>query len=51
MPTGDWTEEQSARRIRPAAEWRAAGDYEDIRYETAEELDALCKRFEVSNGA
>jgi naphthoate synthase len=36
MPSGDWTEEQSARRIRPAAEWTRAGDYEDIRYETAD---------------
>jgi naphthoate synthase len=31
-----WTEEQSARRIRPAADWEEAGEYEDIRYETAE---------------
>ena len=36
MPSGDWTEEQSARRIRPAAEWTRAGEYEDIRYETAD---------------
>ena len=30
-----WTEEQSRREIRPAADWRPAGDYEDIRYATA----------------
>jgi naphthoate synthase len=36
MPSGDWTEEQAARRIRPAAEWTPAGDYEDIRYETSD---------------
>jgi naphthoate synthase len=31
-----WTEEQSARSIRPAADWQEAGEYEDIRYELAE---------------
>ena len=31
-----WTEEQSRRRIRPAADWQPAGDYEDIRYELAD---------------
>ncbi len=31
-----WTEEQSRRKIRPAAAWSGAGAYEDIRYETAE---------------
>jgi len=36
MPSGDWTEEQAARRIRPAAEWTPAGEYEDIRYETSD---------------
>jgi naphthoate synthase len=36
MPSGDWTEQQAARRIRPAAEWHPAGDFEDIRYETAD---------------
>ena len=36
MPTGDWTEEQAARRIRAAADWVPAGEYEDIRYETAD---------------
>ena len=33
---GGWAEEQAARAIRPAADWRAAGEYEDIRYELAE---------------
>jgi len=36
MPSGDWTEEQAARRIRPAAEWTPAGEYEDIRFETSD---------------
>jgi naphthoate synthase len=36
MPSGDWTEQQAARTIRPAADWKPAGDFEDIRYETAE---------------
>jgi naphthoate synthase len=38
MATQDttWADEQARRTIRPAAEWRAAGDYGDIRYEVAE---------------
>jgi naphthoate synthase len=31
-----WTAEQGGRTIAPGADWQAAGDYEDIRYETAE---------------
>jgi naphthoate synthase len=34
--TESWTEQQAGRRIRPAADWQQAGDYEDIRYELAE---------------
>jgi naphthoate synthase len=32
----EWAREQEARSIRRGAEWRRAGEYEDIRYETAE---------------
>ena len=35
MATREWTEEQAQRRVRPAADWRAEGDYTDIRYEVA----------------
>ena len=36
MAATDWTSEQLSRAIAPAADWQAAGDYGDIRYETAE---------------
>ncbi|MGI8945753.1 MAG: 1,4-dihydroxy-2-naphthoyl-CoA synthase [Thermoleophilaceae bacterium] len=36
MAADDWTTEQQARSIAPAADWHAAGEYEDIRYETAD---------------
>ena len=36
MAATDWNREQEARSIAPGAEWRAAGEYEDIRYETAD---------------
>jgi naphthoate synthase len=42
--------EQSNRTIRPAADWRAAGDYEDIRYELAEGIAKITiDRAEVRN--
>jgi naphthoate synthase len=31
-----WAEEQGRREIRPGADWKGAGEYEDIRYETAD---------------
>jgi naphthoate synthase len=36
MAATDWTREQEARQIAPAADWQPAADYGDIRYETAE---------------
>ncbi|HEX2162089.1 MAG TPA: 1,4-dihydroxy-2-naphthoyl-CoA synthase [Thermoleophilaceae bacterium] len=33
---GDWAAEQARRSIAAGAEWQRAGDYEDIRYETAD---------------
>src|ERR671912_1777633 len=45
-----WAEEQGRRRIRPAADWRPAGDYEDIRYELAEGIAKITiDRPEVRN--
>jgi len=45
-----WTEEQERRSIRPAADWKRSGDYEDIRYETAEGIAKLTiDRPEVRN--
>jgi naphthoate synthase len=35
MPATDWTAQQQSRAIAPAAEWIPAGEYSDIRYETA----------------
>jgi naphthoate synthase len=50
MPSGDWTEQQAARRIRPAADWQGAGDFEDIRYETADRIAKITiDRPEVRN--
>ncbi len=36
MAATDWTAEQQRRSIAPGADWRATGEYEDIRYETAD---------------
>jgi naphthoate synthase len=47
---GGWAEEQAARAIRPATDWRAAGEYEDIRYELAEGIAKITiDRPEVRN--
>jgi naphthoate synthase len=47
---GGWAEEQAARAIRPAADWRAVGEYEDIRYELAEGIAKITiDRPEVRN--
>jgi len=34
--SGDWAAEQAKRSIAPGADWRPGGEYEDIRYETAD---------------
>src|SRR2546430_139553 len=34
--SAEWNRDQEARTIAPAAAWTAVGEYEDIRYETAE---------------
>ena len=36
MAATDWTHEQEGRSIAPGAEWQPAGEYEDIRFETAD---------------
>jgi naphthoate synthase len=48
--SGDWAAEQAKRSIAPGAEWRPAGDYDDIRYETAEGIAKITiDRPEVRN--
>jgi len=50
MTATDWTREQEARSIAPAANWRQSGDYADIRYETAEGIAKITiDRPEVRN--
>ena len=50
MAATDWTAEQERRAIAPGADWRAAGEYGDIRYETAEGIAKITiDRPEVRN--
>jgi naphthoate synthase len=50
MATKEWTEQQARRVIRPAADWQAAADYDDIRYEVAEGIAKITiDRPEVRN--
>src|SRR5919109_2943713 len=50
MATQEWTDEQAQRHVRPAADWRRAGEYEDIRYEVAEGIAKITiDRPEVRN--
>jgi naphthoate synthase len=50
MATQEWTDRQAKRRVRPAADWRAAGEYHDIRYEVAEGIAKITiARPEVRN--
>ena len=50
MAAPDWTAEQQRREIAPGADWRPSGDFEDIRYETAEGIAKLTiTRPEVRN--
>jgi len=50
MAPDDWTAEQERRAIAPAADWRPDGEFEDIRYETAEGIAKITiDRPEVRN--
>ena len=46
----DWADQQAKRQIAPGAEWRPDGEYEDIRYETADGIAKITiDRPEVRN--
>lgn len=48
--SGDWTAEQAKRSIAPGADWQSEGEYEDIRYETADGIAKITiDRPEVRN--
>ena len=50
MATQEWTDKQAQRHVRPAAAWRPAGEYGDIRYEVAEGIAKITiDRPEVRN--
>jgi len=50
MATQEWTDKQAQRHVRPAADWRPAGEYGDIRYEVAEGIAKITiDRPEVRN--